>query len=148
MGVGEVQIQWVEKSVDLSMLVERIRPFFHDLDFETSFEKVQEGYVIQAVSKIPNLQLRINVNVLGEPNDFTVEFLSGGKGGYFSPSTVVGYLTSIFGGGYLVRRGAERREALDRLESWFWRHVQMQVAELAGSATKTKRRSKNSRSSI
>lgn len=143
-----MRIQWVEKGVDLSMLVERIRQFFHDLDFEASLEKVQEGYVIQAVSKIPNLRLRINVNVLGGPNDFTVEFLSGGKGGYFSPSMVAGYLTSMFGGGYLVRRGAERREVLDRVESWFWRHVQMQVAELVGSATKTKRGSKTSRSSI
>ncbi len=142
-----MKVQWLEKSVELSMLVERITPFFHDLDFETSLEKVQEGYMIQAVSKIPNLRLRINVNVLGEPNDFTVEFLSGSKGRHFSPTTV-GYLASMFGGGYLVRRGAERRETLDRLESWFWKHVQMQVADLTRSATKPKRRSKNSRSSI
>lgn len=138
-GFDEVKIRWLEKSVDLSTLVERIRLFFHDLDFETSIEKVQEGYVILAVSKIPNLRLRNNVNVLGEPNDFTVEFLSGGKGGHFSPLMVAGYLTSIFGGGYLIRREAERRETLDRLESWFWKHVQTQVADLTGSATKTKR---------
>jgi len=136
MEVEEVKIQWVEKNVDLSMLVERVRAYLHDVDFETSLEKVQEGYVIQAVSKIPNLQLKINVNVLGGPNDFTVEFLSGGKGGYFSPSMKAGYLTSIFGGGYLIRRGAERREVLDMLESRFWKHVQMQVADLSGSATK------------
>jgi len=90
MEVEEVKIQWVEKNVDLSMLVERVRAYLHDVDFETSLEKVQEGYVIQAVSKIPNLQLKINVNVLGGPNDFTVEFLSGGKGGYFSPSMKAG----------------------------------------------------------
>ena len=132
-----MKIQWLEKNVDLSMLTERIRPFFHDLDFETSLEKVQEGYVIQAVSKIPNLQLRINVNVLGGPNDFTVEFLFGGKGGYFSPSMVAGYLTSIFGGGYLIHGEAKRLEALGMLESRFWKHLQMQVADLAGSATKT-----------
>lgn len=136
MEIDEVRIRWVEKNVDLSMLVERVRAYLHDVDFETSLEKVQEGYVIQAVSKIPNLQLEINVNVLGGPNDFTVEFLSGGKGGYFSTSMKVGYLTSIFGGGYLIRRGAERREVLDMLESRFWKHVQMQVANLAGSATK------------
>lgn len=134
-----MKIQWLEKSVDLSMLVERIRTFFNDMDFETLLEKVQEGYVIQAVSKIPNLQLKINANVLGEPNDFTVGVFSGGKGGYFSSSMVAGYLTSIFGGGYLIHKEATRREALGMLESRFWRHVQMQVADLVGSATKTKR---------
>lgn len=139
MRVDEVQIQWLEKNVNLRLLAERIRPFFHDTDFETLLERVPEGYVIQAVSKIPNLQLRINVNVLGEPDDFTVEFLSGGKGGYFSSSMVAGYLTSVFGGGYLVRSGATRREVLDMLESRFWRHVQMQVADLVGSATKTRK---------
>lgn len=134
-----MQIRWLEKGVDLSALVERIRVFFHDMDFETSLEKVQEGYAILAVSKIPSLPLRINVNVFGGPNDFTVEFSYGAKGGHFSTAVVAGYLTSIFGGGLLIRREAEMRETLDRLESWFWKHVQIQVADLAGSATETKR---------
>ena len=133
-----METQWLEKNVDLRTLVERIRAFLHDMDFETSLEEIQEGYVIQAVNKIPNLQLRIGVNVHGGPNDFTVEFLSGDKGGYFSSSMIVGYLTSIFGGGYLIRNEARRREALDMLESQFWKHVQMQVANLIGSATQKK----------
>lgn len=141
-----MRTQWVEKSLDLSMLVENIKQFFHDLDFEVSYEKVQEGYVIQADSKISKLRLRINVNVLGGPDDFAVEFLSGSKGGFFSRSMVAGYLTSMFGGGYLIRRSSERRELLDKVEGWFWKHVQVQVAELAGSAMKTKGRSKTSES--
>ena len=139
MRVNEVEIQWLEKNVDLSILVEHIRPFFHNTDFETSLEEVQEGYVIQAVSKIPNLQLRINVNVLGGPNVFTVGFFSGGKRGHLSSSTVAGYLTSAFGGGYLIIREAEKRKVLDMLESRFWKHVQIQVADLVNSATKKKR---------
>jgi len=131
-----VQIQWLEKNVNLGLLAERISSFFHDTDFETLLERVSEGYVIKAVSKIPNLQLRIDVSVLGEPNDFIVGFLSGGKGGYFSSSMVAGYLTSVFGGGYLVRDGVSKREVLDMFESRLWKHVQMQVADLVGSATK------------
>lgn len=138
--------QWLEKNVDLKMLAERIRPFFHETDFETMVEKMQEGYMIQAISKIPNLKLRINVKILGQPDDFTVEFSAGGKGGYFSPSTITGYLTTMFGGGYLVSREAKKRETLDMLENDFWKHTQTQVADLVDSTTHTKRQSKTSTS--
>ena len=138
--------QWLEKGVDLGMLAERIKPFFHETDFETVVEKTQEGYVIQAVSKIPNLKLEIAVQIVGRPNDFMVEFSAGGKEGYFSPSMIAGYLTMMFGGGYLVSREARKRETLDVLEKSFWRHMQIQVADLMGSATHIKSRSKTSTS--
>jgi len=136
--------QWLEKNVDLNMLAERIRPFFHETDCETTVETMKEGYMIQAVSKIPNLMLRMNVRILGRPNDFTVEFSVGDKGGYFSPSMIAGYLTTMFGGGYLVSRGARKREILEVLENDFWRHTQIQVADLVDSATHMKNQSKTS----
>jgi hypothetical protein len=126
--------QWVDKNVDLRVLTERIRPFFDEIDFETISEGVQGGYMIQAVSRIPNLRLRVNVRVLGQPNDFMVEFSTGSKGGYFSPSMIAGYLTTMFGGGYLVSREAQKRETLDALESDFWRYTQTQIGDLADSA--------------
>lgn len=137
--------QWLEKSVDLNMLGERMKSFFHETDFEITVEKTQEGCMIQAVSKIPNLKLRINVAILGRPNDFTVEF-SAGSEGYFSRSMIAGYLTTMFGGGYLISSEARKREAFDMLEKEFWRHTQMQVADLVGSATDVERRSKTSTS--
>jgi len=142
----KVEKQWLEKNVDLNMLAERIRPFFHEADFETAVEKIQEGYMIQANCKIPNLRLRIEVKIVGQPNDFKVEFSAGSRGGYFSPSMIAGYLTTMFGGGYLVSREAKKREALDMLENDFWKHTQMQVADLVDSATHTKRQSKTSTS--
>ena len=135
---------WLEKNVDLSMLAERIEPFFHGSDFETVVEKTQEGYMVQAVSKIPNLKLEIRVEILGGPNDFMVEFLAGGKGGYFSPSMMAGYLTTMFGGGYLISREAKKQEILGVLEKEFWRHTQMQVADLVGSATSIRSQGKTS----
>ncbi len=136
--------QWLQKNVDLGTLAERIRPFFYETDFETSVEKTQEGYTIQAVSKIPNLRLRITVTVIGEPNDFTVEFSAGSESRYFSPSMIAGYLTMMFGGGYLISREARKRRMLDVLETDFWRHAQMQVADLVDSATYTKSHGKTS----
>ena len=128
--------QWLEKKVDLRLLADRIKLFFHETDFETTLEEARKGYTISAVCKIPNLRLRIEVKVLGQPNDFTVEFLSGGTKGIFSPSMIVGHLTSLFGGGYLVVRETRKREALDKLESDFWKRLQMQVADLTNSAVK------------
>ena len=142
----KVEKQWLEKNVDLNALAERIRPFFHETDFETMVEKKQEGYMIQANSKIPNLKLKIDIKILGQPDDFTVEFSTGSRGGYFSPSMIAGYLTTIFGGGYLISREAKKREALDMLENDFWKHTQMLVADLVNSATHAKRQSKTSAS--
>lgn len=116
------------------MLAERIRPFFNESDFEATVEKMQEGYLIRAVSKIPNLTLRINVTILGRPNDFTVEF-STDRGRYSSLSMIAGYLTTMFGGQFLISREAKKRETLDLLENSFWRHTQMEVANLVDSAT-------------
>jgi len=141
-----VRNRWLEKNVDLGMLAERIRPFFHETDFEATVEKMQEGYVIEAVSKIPNLKLKINVKILGRPNDFAVEFSDGSRRGYFSPSMIAGYLTTMFGGGYLISREAEKRETLDVLEKDFWGHTRMQVADLVDSPTDMKSRSRTSTS--
>ena len=126
--------QWVDKNINLRVLAEHIRPFFDEIDFETISEGVQDGYLIQAVSRIPNLRLRVNVRILGQPNDFVVEFSTGSKGGYFSPSMIAGYLTTMFGGGYLVSREAQKRETLDALENDFWRYTQTQIGDLSDSA--------------
>lgn len=137
----ELEIRWLRKNVDLSMLVKRIEAFFHHMGFATALEKVTDGYVIQAVSsKIPGLRLRIQV--VGQPDNFTVDSVPGGKrGGFLSPSMIAGYLTSMFGGGYLISREARKRERYDKVERAFWRHVQTQVADLVDSATHVKNQS-------
>jgi len=130
--------QWLKKSVNLRMLAERIMPFFDETDFETTFEEEPSGYLIRAISKIPGLQLKIDVSVVGQPDDFVIEFLSGGKRGLFSRSMIAGYLTSLFGGGYLILKETRERELLNTLEDDFWKHVQMQVADLVDSESKTR----------
>ena len=136
--------QWVGKNMDLSLLAERVRSFFHGTDFATRVEQVKEGYIVEAVSKIPNLKLNVNVEILGRPNDFTVKFSAGSKGGYFSLSMIIGYLTTMFGGGYLVSTGARKQGTLEMIEKDFWRHTDAQVADLVGSASQLNRKSKTS----
>ena len=129
--------QWLKKSVDLTLLTERLRSFFNETDFKTTIEELQEGSLIQAVSQIPNLSLRTSVKIIGRPDDFSVEF-SAGSERYSSLSMIVGYVTVMFGGGFLISREAKRREALDKLENAFWRYTQKGVADLVDSATDAK----------
>ena len=136
--------QWLEKNVDLHLLAENIKPFFGETYFENTIEEIQEGYLIQAVSKIPNLKLGITVTIQGRPNDFTIEFSSGTKRGHFSPSIIVGSLTEMFGGGFLISREAKKQEILDGLEKDFWKHTQMRVADLADSASPRTKQGKTS----
>lgn len=131
-----VKNQWLGKNVDLTVLAERTRPFFPDADFQTAMEEVPGGYALHVASRIPSLPLRIDVSVSGHPNDFTVEFWAEGQTRISSPSMIAGHLTSMFGGGYLILRDTKRREALDLLERDFWKHVQIQVADLVNSAVK------------
>jgi len=141
--VEEVKNQWLEKNVDLDLLAERIRLFFSETDFETTAGNVQQGHIIEASVKIPKLNLTINVAILGQPDDFVIEF-STGRGGYLSPSVMMGYLTAMFGGGHLISRAARKQETLDMLEKDFWKYAQIQVADLADSATRKESRSNDS----
>lgn len=130
--VDRVKNQWLDKKMDLNALVNRIKLFFPLGEFEVSLEKVRERHVIDAHSKIPNLKLNVQVSVLGTPDDFIVEFSAGGES---SREKIAGHLTTMFGGSYLISRGAKKRELLDRLEKDFWKHTQLAVADLAGSAS-------------
>jgi len=44
----------------------------------------------------------------------------------------------LFGGGYLILKEAREREMLNTLEDDFWKHVQMQVADLVNSSSNTR----------
>lgn len=123
--------QWIGKRVDLDLLAERVVTFF-ETDFESKLVKSKGRYVIEAVSRIPRLNLKVQVRVMGRPNDFKVEFEAGGKKS--SVVRLLGYFAEMFGGGYFLVREAEKREVVDPLERAFWKHVDLAVADLAGSA--------------
>lgn len=129
--------QWRGSNVDLTKLTESIKQYFTESQFETTEEKIQNGYKIEAATeKILNVQLKILVNIYGEPNDFTIEFMTDQqRKGFLSSSMVFSYIMTIIGGGVFFRSEMKLRESLDRLEKQFWEHVDKQVAELTNSAT-------------
>ena len=123
---------WIGNNVDLKLLNQRVEQFFAENEFETKFKQTHNECAIEA----SNSQFRVTVNIRGQPDDFTVEFITNKKTRGFSLPMTFGYLTSIFGGGVLLLKDAKLQEAINEVERKFWEHVDKQVAELTNSANK------------
>ncbi len=128
--------QWRGNNVDLNKLSESIKQYFIQGQFETTMEKTQDKYKIDAATeKILNVQLKILVNLFGQPNDFTIEFTADKeRKGFFTPSMIISYVATALGGGVFLRSEIKLKEALEKLEKMFWEHVDKKVAELTNSA--------------
>jgi hypothetical protein len=132
--------QWVGNNIDLSKLSQGIEHFFKEIDFVVRMEQTPKGYKFDVASTgLGITQLRFTVRILGQPSDFTIEFIPRYRtGGRFSPGMVIGQIMSMFGGGVLLLRDVKLQESLDKLEQQFWEHMDKQVAELTNSASQLK----------
>lgn len=122
--------QWIGNNIDLNLLSQSVNQFFTENQFEPKLEQTHDRYRIKA----SNLEFKITVNIYGQPNDFTIEFIPNKKTRGFSLAMMVGYITSFLGGGTLLLRDARYQEAMNKVEQTFWEQVDRQVAELKNSA--------------
>jgi len=124
--------QWIEKNIDLSALSKEVEHFFVENQFETKLEETPRGYKIMALSeRILDVQLRIEVEILGQPNNFSIEYTTNeGKKGFLSTS-LGKYLAWALGGGILVLKDEKVKEALEKFEETFWSYVDEKIALLA-----------------
>jgi len=130
--------QWHGNNIDLNLLSQKINQFFTQRQFQTKLEPTQNGYTIEAATeKILNIQLKITVDITGQPNNFTIDFTTDKKTkGFFTPQMIIGYVASALGGGSIFLSEVKLRETLEKLEKMFWDHVDKQIAELTNSAEK------------
>lgn len=119
--------QWTGIDIDLGLLSERLVQFFEGNQFDTKLEHDTGRFVIYASGP----QFRVRVNVRGEPNDFRVEFIPGMKTQGFSLRMLLGYVTTLFGGGTFMLRDIKLQEAVSRLEKVFWKEVDIDIADLS-----------------
>jgi hypothetical protein len=131
LGVSKMQERWVGKNVDLSLLSERVENFFADKGFITTKDWSASEYAISAKPQRGVAIIgRVNVRILGDPNDFLIEFSTSEH----SRSAVkLGFFTTMFGGGSLLLRGLKSREALEKLEKDFWLHTEEAIGYLSNS---------------
>jgi len=125
--------QWIGNNIDLNLLSQKVNQFFTENQFEPKLEQTHDRYRIKA----SNFEFKITVNIYGQPNDFTIEFIPNKKTRGHSLAMIVGYITSFLGGGTLLLRDVKFQEVMNKVEQTFWEQVDSHVAELANSAGAT-----------
>jgi hypothetical protein len=129
--------RWTNKNIDLSMIANRLVQFFEERKFASLQESSEREYHITVMpSQYYDIVEEIHVYISGQPNDFTVKFVSGSQS-----RTLVrhGILTTFFGGGRLTLKGLKSQEALEKLEKEFWIYLDKVIWSLdksAGSSAK------------
>lgn len=110
-----------DKNIDMALLTNRIVLFFGDKSFVTSTRQKEEKTVITAIPKpFHGIDERVDVEVCGNPNDFSVKFLSG----IHSRALVrYGSFAAWITGGYFVLKGLKSQEEIEKLERKFWVYV-------------------------
>jgi hypothetical protein len=120
--------RWVGKNVDLKLLSEYAGNFFKDKGFKIKIDGSDSEYKIilgfqHALERHENVDIRI----LGNPNDFVVEFYADRRA---RSVILLGYVTQLIGGGSLLLRGLKSLEELRKLEKQFWVHIENCVERL------------------
>ena len=126
-----MQERWVGKNVDLPLLSKHIEDFFRDKGFRTTKDWSASEYTISAKPQQgAGIIGRVIVRILGDPNDFLIEFSTSGHSRF---AVKLGFITTLFGGGSLVLRGLKSQEELEKLEKDFWVHVEEAIVHLINS---------------
>jgi hypothetical protein len=114
--------RWTNTNVDLALLTARIGDFFKERGFEAIKGETTAGYQIFAEGS-PSFRLDgcVSVVIEGKPDDFIVklELFKEGKKRSFAPIL----LTTMFLGGYFLKRKLRSEEDWMRFEKEFWRHL-------------------------
>jgi len=121
--------RWTGKNIDLDLLSQFIVQFFKEKKFITFLQRKSKEYVIVAVPKRSHkIVEKIFVYVRGKPEDFSVKFVSGARSRSF---VRLGTFLTFLGGGFLVLKGLESQEKLEKLEKEFWRYIDIVIWQLA-----------------
>jgi len=128
--------KWNNKNVDLKLLTTYIGEFLKKKDFEAVKGEIPTGYQIFAENS-PYFKLDgyVSVAIEGKSSDFTIELelCKGKKNSLIEPVL----LTTMFFGGYFLKRKLKSDEDWIKFKNEFWRYVENAVLRLSGSTTNT-----------
>jgi hypothetical protein len=115
-------------NADLDLLAENISGFFKNKGFEATIEQLENGYQIHAQNSIQyKIKEPVSTVICGEPHNFFVELMSSKKDKGFRYPII---LTTLIGGGFLIREKLRSEEELLRFEKDFWEYVDIAVNSL------------------
>jgi hypothetical protein len=120
--------RWVGKNVDLKLLSEYAGDFFKDKGFKIRIDGSDSEYkIILGFQRALERHENIDIRILGNPNDFVVEFSADRRA---RSAILFGYVASLIGGGSLLLRGLKSLERLRKLEKEFWVQIEHCVERL------------------
>lgn len=127
-----MEVQWKNRNVRLSILVDFICQFFADRGFAVSSNDSGGEYLVVArPRRFHQIAENIRVSVTGKPDDFIVDFIAGS---HSRRLVMFGTLTSFLGGGSFCLKGLKSRGALEKLEPEFWTCLTEKVCQLDDSS--------------
>lgn len=132
-----MQKNWTNKNVDLNLLTNQLGEFFKEKDFNAVKGRNQKGYQIFADdSRYYKVDGYVSVSIEGKPEDFTITFelcKEEKKRKNLLPHSIM--LTTMFGGGYFLRKQLKSDEEWLKLKRDFWSYVERIVLNLTNTAT-------------
>jgi hypothetical protein len=124
--------RWENRNVNLASLIGCIKHFFEEKQLMVVEKKLKNGSCIEVFSLSKSLPGRLWVEILGTPNDFTIEISAGGQ----IPSIVCLFpFLERLGLGFLVLQKIKSEELLNKLEPEFWVFVNTIIERLSQSGT-------------
>jgi len=121
-----MMIRWINKKVNLSYLVERVCLFFEANGFKTKMERLKDGWMVLAIRSFDGRFKCVSVKVLGQPDDFTIDFsFEGNRRGL----RLLWAFGALFGLGAFFLKDLEWMGFFKALENDFWAYIEREIAE-------------------
>jgi hypothetical protein len=121
-------VRWLDRNVDLDLLVEKVQSFLVENGFKTKIEKLNDGWLIAGVTHFNGEPKSIFVKVFGRPNDFTIDF-SGTK--YKHDLRFLWPFINFSGLGVFFRKELKFMDFLKVFEERFWAYVEKTIDDFS-----------------
>jgi len=127
-------MRWSGLDVDLESLSGLVEVFLKRRGFRIRKSCSLNGFEISTLPKAYNeLSGVISVEIVGTSDSFEVTFSAKDDG---RNMIRLGLLTQLFSGGFLIRKGLNRQEVIEKLEKEFREYLQQSVDWLSQTSRK------------
>ena len=126
-----MKVRWLKKAISLFDVVDLTMRFFRKRSFEVSIRESAEKIEVFA-RKSGKEKLKVIINISGDPDCFTVEFLSP----RMRSIEMLGPLLSLLSLGSVVMKQLQSLDKYEILERDFWAFLDREIEKLSGNINK------------
>jgi len=126
-----MRYEWPKKTQNLQVLIDSIADFFRTKCFTVRTAADPDKKETVKILAIPTIKTEIRETIKVEVSrtleGIAIGFLTTDKA---EETIKLGVISQILVGGLLLMKGANKKEKIEALETEFWTHVQMLIADL------------------